>query len=144
MACITRWGHMSDVTISRKPWPARLSILTLALCLWACGTGYLKGAGRDFDPAEIRQIVKGTTTQDQIVAMFGVPFSKTPEVNGERWAYSYAEVTINDSKFDLPETGVIGHKKDLNILFNDQKVVINYTFNEGPIYRGITVAFPGR
>lgn len=53
----------------------QLSLIFLGLCLWGCATAH-STAGRDFDSAKVSQIVKGKTTADEIITMFGTPYSK--------------------------------------------------------------------
>ncbi len=109
--------------------------LGLCLCLWGCATAQ-STAGRDFDSSKVSQIVKGKTTSDEIFAMFGTPYSKQPEVDGgERWLYSYATATAHAQAglFGSMSTTTTGYKKNLNIIINKDKVVVNFTLDEGPL-----------
>jgi outer membrane protein assembly factor BamE (lipoprotein component of BamABCDE complex) len=112
-----------------------LSIGGLALCLVFCGcTTVQSTSGRDFDSSKVSRVEKGKTTSDEILAMFGRPAYKIPELDDdERWAYSF--VTTTNVFHDVLDTRseMTGYKKSLNILFNKQKVVVNYTMDEGPI-----------
>jgi outer membrane protein assembly factor BamE (lipoprotein component of BamABCDE complex) len=112
-----------------------LPIGALALCLVFCGcTTVQSTSGRDFDSSKVSQVVKGKTTSNEILEMFGRPSYKQPELDDEeRWSYSFVTTTnvyhdILDSRSDIT-----GYKKNLNILFNKDKVVVNYTIDEGPI-----------
>ncbi len=112
-----------------------LSIGVIALCLVFCGcTTVQSTSGRDFDNSKVSQIVKGKTTSNDILEMFGRPASKQPEMDdAERWSY-YFVTTTNVFK-DMLDTrsDITGYKKSLNVLFNKDKVVANYTMDEGPI-----------
>ena len=113
----------------------QLSLVFLGLCifLWGCATAH-STAGRDFDTSKASQIVKGKTTADELVAMFGKPYSKQPEANGgERWLYSYATATAHATAFFGSHVETTGYKKNLNILINSNRVVENYVVDEGPI-----------
>jgi outer membrane protein assembly factor BamE (lipoprotein component of BamABCDE complex) len=115
-----------------------VAILLFAACLSisACATS-TSTSGRDFESAKVAQIVKGKTTTGEILAMFGTPQTKQPEADGgERWLYSYATATAHAQA--VPFGGVQskitgGHKKILNVLISKDKVVSNFTFDEGPI-----------
>jgi hypothetical protein len=73
--------------------------------------------------------------------MFGQPVSKQPEVDdGEKWFYSYATATAHAQSgfFGSMSTTTTGYKKNLNILLNRDKVVVNFTLDEGPIDKQTT------
>jgi outer membrane protein assembly factor BamE (lipoprotein component of BamABCDE complex) len=122
----------------------KLLIAALVLCLgiWGCATAESTG-GRDFDSSQVSQIVKGKTTSDEILKMFGPPSYKQPEVDdAERWSYSYVTETnqIHNS-FGLKEE-ITGYKKNLNLLLNKDKIVVNYTLDEGPIDKQTITGHP--
>jgi hypothetical protein len=79
--------------------------------------------------------VKGKTTSDELITMFGTPYSKQPEADGaERWSYSYAVTTVHaQAGLFAPSVATTGYKKNLNFLINKDKVVVNFTSDEGPI-----------
>lgn len=113
-----------------------IPLLVACLFLSACATSTAT-SGRDFESAKVTHIVKGQTTADEIAAMFGTPRAKQPEADGgERWIYSYATATAHAQA--VPFAGVQskitgGFKKILNVLISKEKVVSNFTFDEGPI-----------
>ena len=46
----------------------------------------------------MRDIVKGKTTADELVAMFGTPYTKQPNSDGgEKWAYFYSTSTVKSN-----------------------------------------------
>lgn len=112
-----------------------LPIGALALCLVFCGCSTVQStSGRDFDSSKVSQIVKGKTTSNDILEMFGRPAYKQPEMDdAERWSYSFVTTTNVVKDILVPHSDITGYKKNLNILFNKDKVVVNYTMDEGPI-----------
>jgi outer membrane protein assembly factor BamE (lipoprotein component of BamABCDE complex) len=111
----------------------QIVFLGLCLCLWGCATAH-STAGRDFDSTKASQIVNGKTTSDEIVTMFGTPYSKQPETDGgERWIYSYVNATAHAEGVFVMHVTTTGTKKNLNILFNKDKIVVNFLLDEGPI-----------
>ena len=115
-----------------------LPVVLLGLALYLCGCATANStAGRDFDSSKVSQIVKGITRADEILAVFGTPGSKQPEAeNAERWIYSYITATAHAQAgwFGSMHTTITGgHKKILNLLINKEKVVVNFTFDDGPI-----------
>jgi outer membrane protein assembly factor BamE (lipoprotein component of BamABCDE complex) len=112
-----------------------LPIGALALCLVFCSCTTVKStSGRDFDSSKVSQVVKGKTTSNEILEMFGRPSYKQPEMDdAERWSYSFVTTTNVVKDLLVPHSDITGYKKSLNILFNKDKVVVNYTMDEGPI-----------
>ncbi|MEK9628248.1 MAG: outer membrane protein assembly factor BamE [Nitrospinota bacterium] len=80
----------------------------LTLLISGCGT-----AGKDFDESLYTKIVKGTTTQKEIQAMFGPPFKKGIQNGLPVWTYEY-----NHYKSIGPNT-----HKDMIIVFDKNGVV---------------------
>lgn len=107
----------------------------LAVCLLVgCATSTAT-SGNDFDSSKVAQIEKGVTTTDQLVAMFGQPYSK--HVKGdtdEEWLFLYVTATSKARAVPFGGTTVntTGHQKTLTVLVRDETVV-NYTYHEGPI-----------
>jgi outer membrane protein assembly factor BamE (lipoprotein component of BamABCDE complex) len=98
-----------------------IAIIGLCLSLWGCATGT---TGRDFDASKVRQIVKRKTTAKTVLAMFGEP-SHTYQVKptGEGWTYSFETAAGT--------TG--GYRKRLTVLFDKNKLVVNYWLHQGAI-----------
>ena len=117
-------------------------LLGLSLCLGGCVTTQYT-AGRDFDDTKASQIVKHKTTEDEIIAMFGTPYSKEPEVDdGERWTYSYLSATSHEQDRILlagSKVETTGTKKNLYILFDKNKVVVNFVLDKGPLDKQTTI-----
>jgi hypothetical protein len=65
---------------------AQKFIIVLSVVLLAIGCGT---AGKDFDEALYKNIVKGTTNQKEIHYMFGPPFKKGIQNGYPVWTYEY-------------------------------------------------------
>jgi outer membrane protein assembly factor BamE (lipoprotein component of BamABCDE complex) len=111
-----------------------LFVLFAGICFSGCATSTAT-SGHDFDSATVSQIQKGVTTTEQLVQMFGPPYSKTVKSEtDEEWSFQYAVATAKARAGFLGDMKVetTGHQKTLNVLIRGG-VAINYTFNEGPI-----------
>lgn len=70
-----------------KIFPVRdLKIIILSVLFFAAGCGT---AGKNFNESLYENIVKGTTTQQEIHAMFGAPFKKGVQNGFSVWTYEY-------------------------------------------------------
>lgn len=103
------------------------SALTL---IYGCVTSSYS-IGRDFDYTSVSLIEKGKTTSNEVIKLFGQPFSKTViSANQEKWIYTFisgkAKVQHYVVTSNIESSGV---QKTLDILIQDG-VVINYTYNE--------------
>lgn len=112
----------------------RISIITALFAvngLSGCATGGYS-VGKDFNSSAVSQIVKGKTTKDDVVRMFGEPFSKTvASENEEKWMYIHDAGTVKAQSYVFTTTAqVTSQKKTLDILLRNG-IVINYTYLEG-------------
>jgi hypothetical protein len=111
------------------------TLLALGLCLWGCASHVTKG--NDFDSSTVDKIVNGKTTADELINLFGAPQEKRPETdNGERWIYYYEDLTTKAPlviPFAPIRTRSTGYKKNLNLLIDKNRIVVNHTFDEGPV-----------
>ncbi len=88
-------------------------LVLLVLMTTACGS-----VGRDFDPQLVSGIVKGGTTQTEVLDMFGLPFKEGVEDGRTMWTYQWDYWTmIGDNK-----------SKGLVILFDDKNRVLAYRY----------------
>jgi outer membrane protein assembly factor BamE (lipoprotein component of BamABCDE complex) len=117
-----------------------------------CATETTTTTGRDFDSSKAGQIVKGKTTADEIVAMFGTPSTKQPEAgDGEKWEYFYGTTTVKSSGM-TPGGALLGvlipgtvgnevmvqnynpkitvHDKTLTISLDKQRIVADFTLKK--------------
>jgi len=110
-----------------RAWKALKVILqpvaVIGVCLALGGCAEMT-TGRDFDAAKARQIVRRKTTAKKVLALLGSP-GRTYAVKpaGEGWTYSF------QSAAGTPN----GYRKHLTILFDKNKVVVNYWLHQGPI-----------
>jgi len=77
----------------------------MALAMSACGT-----VGKNFDEALYVNIVKGTTNQKEIQAMFGAPFKKGIQNGLPVWTYEYNYV--NSFGTDIVKDMIIVFEKN--------------------------------
>lgn len=107
--------------------------LTLAGCA-SSGNQQLKNESETSVQAKIQE---GKTTKAEIKSYFGSPDQVSYTDGGnEIWKYSFAKVKINGTTFipfyGLFHNGTNGTKKELTILFKDDKVQ-KYTMAESAI-----------
>ncbi|MCJ7783839.1 MAG: hypothetical protein MUP41_07880 [Desulfobacterales bacterium] len=96
-----------------------LMFLLVAVCLIiSCAT---MTSGKKFDTSKVSLIQKGVTTQAEILKWFGNPNEKGFKEGKEVWGYSHVSV------------GYFGGSstKSLQIVFDENKVVSDYSYNEG-------------
>ena len=92
-----------------------LTLLGAALLLCqGCAT-----VGRDFPAGQVKMIVIGKTTKEEIRSMFGEPWRVGLEDGLETWSYGRYQYRMLSEK----------DAKDLVVRFTDKDVVESYTFN---------------
>ena len=111
--------------------------LMLAVSMTAlagCGASEGNSAIKNESNAKLSQkIVKGQTTESQIIQMFGKPTKKEFAGNGDpEWTYSRT-ATHNGILAYVPVVGLFAHaqtenNKNLTILFNKKGIVKNWAF----------------
>ncbi|MDP2705507.1 MAG: hypothetical protein Q8O71_03920 [bacterium] len=70
-----------------------LSTLIIAfLSVMVLSVGGCVTAGKNFDISRAAAIQKGVTTKNEILTMFGKPYSKSQSSVGETWMYQYMEM----------------------------------------------------
>jgi len=131
------------------------AIAITGLCLALLGCAATPDTGRNFDPSQLRHVVKGRTTADQILAMFGPPYASNPAtlhgsrhpMAGERWFYSYDTVSVQQIYYPGATAGLYlpaaltfryvpastitaKHHREVAILFNKDRTVVNYRIKE--------------
>jgi outer membrane protein assembly factor BamE (lipoprotein component of BamABCDE complex) len=89
-------------------------------------------AGRDFNIENVKEIVKGETTTDDLLSLFGEPYSKTVMSNtDEKWFYFYTNTTSKATSYIVSmDVETSGTQKALDVLISEG-TVSNYTFNDG-------------
>ena len=90
--------------------------------------------GRDFPGENVSKIVRGKTTDKDLIQMFGEPLSKTVISETEKsWTYTYASGTTTIVRhFTSIETRYKGDHKKLVILLKNG-VVTDFTFTESVV-----------
>jgi outer membrane protein assembly factor BamE (lipoprotein component of BamABCDE complex) len=104
----------------------RTLFLAALIGLAACvpNTTYGGGPRDTFDQSRVEQIQKGSTTKDNIIALFGEPGVKDlPAKGNETWTYTYA--VGRDSAPSLP-SAPRGHPSALIITFDNRGIVKSY------------------
>jgi len=106
----------------------------MIVVLQSCYSKIMQGTmGEDFDAAKIEQIEKYKSTKEDILKLFGEPFSKSTMMGkNELWIYYYytSQITAKN-KLTHSEVEAIGGRKMLNITFNEKDQVIYFTYTGG-------------
>jgi outer membrane protein assembly factor BamE (lipoprotein component of BamABCDE complex) len=126
----------------------------LCFCFLGCATVNTTPTGKSFNSAKVKQIIKEKTTADEIVSMFGAPFTKQPDADGgEEWEY-YSGITTTKGQgstfggilasgfasFLSPAAGAMVysaneqpkntfHNKELDVKLNKQRIVVDFSLN---------------
>jgi len=104
----------------------RRIVFLLPLMLCACAIR----SGRQISEADIQKIEKGKTTKQEIIQLFGQPFTTSQGTSGETWAYQFT-----DAGYDTP-IGVVGNEtrqQMLSISFQGE-IVRDYTWSNSNIH----------
>lgn len=94
--------------IAPLSWQIYFATMILTLFFTGCGT-----AGKNFDESLYANIVKGTTTHQEVKAMFGPPFKKGIQNGYPVWTYEYNYVNsfgsdiIKDMIIVFEKNGVV-------------------------------------
>ncbi|ARB31801.1 hypothetical protein HX787_00605 [Pseudomonas tolaasii] len=109
-----------------------LAAMVVAILLSGCATSHYT-SGKDFPSANVSSIVKGKTTANELKALFGEPFAKSPvNETDEKWVYTYVNGSAHAQSYIVTmKVTNTGTQKTLDVLIRDN-TVINYTFTEGP------------
>ena len=112
------------------------SVVALALLAFAgCTLSYKRSTFDDgfyFPSENVSKIVKGKTTGDEIVQLFGGPLSKNDILeNTEQWRYTYTTgVEVKESGLLTDEERSTRRHKTLVILLKNG-IVTDFTYTEG-------------
>ncbi len=106
-------------------------ILGLAFSLAGCATASYS-VGKDFSSSDVQKIVKGETTSQELITLFGEPFTKTViSDEDEKWVYTYSRgVSEAQSYVITMKVKTTSESKTLDVLVRNG-VVINFAYNEG-------------
>jgi outer membrane protein assembly factor BamE (lipoprotein component of BamABCDE complex) len=103
----------------------------VVLSLSGCATSSYS-VGKNFSSTNVSQIIKGKTTGEEIVILFGEPYSKTViSSTDQKWIYMHSEGTTKAQSYIVTmDVKTTGKQKMLDILITDG-VVANFAFTEG-------------
>jgi len=98
-----------------------------ALVSIACATSVMT-VGRDFDITKVDQIQKGKTTQQEILNMFGVPWSKTTQEDSEIWSYGYTKSVGRATSFIVTTSATAqAYSKNLIVTFDSLGITKSFS-----------------
>lgn len=109
----------------------------VAATLAGCASSGNQQLKNETETSVQNKIQEGKTTKPEVKAVFGSPDEVSYTDGGnEIWKYSFAKVKVNGTSFipfyGLFHNGTNGTKKELTILFKDDKVQ-KYTMAESAI-----------
>ncbi|HAT3749163.1 TPA: hypothetical protein I8622_002139 [Klebsiella oxytoca] len=105
-----------------------LGVLMLSGCTYS--NHYESGSKISVD--DVNQIVKGKTTEAELVSMFGQPFAKSVVSDNEmKWTYTHNTVSASAQAFTMKTTSD-AEMTTLDILLKDG-VVVNYAYSKTPL-----------
>lgn len=109
----------------------RLGIIIALAAAAGCATSNFT-YGRDFNSANVGQIVKGKTTAAELTQLLGEPFQKTAiNATEEDWLYTYSTSEAHATSFIVvSNVKTTGTQKSLNVVL-DNGVVTTFTYNAG-------------
>ncbi len=114
-----------------------LIIITCLTLITGCVYTSNYEVGKAFDEEKVSQIVKGKTTETELISMFGQPFTKAVVSDTDsKWVYSYSKGSASAQAFTM-KTESNMKMSTLDILVRDG-VVINYAFTSGPVAPYVT------
>jgi hypothetical protein len=98
--------------------------------LVGCVTSSFK-VGNDFSSANVSKIVKGKTSSNEMISLFGEPFTKSViSATDEKWIYIYSNGTAKAQSYIVTmKVETTGTQKTLDVLITDG-VVSNFTYTE--------------
>ena len=98
--------------------------------LVGCATSSFQ-VGNDFSSANVSKIVKGKTTSNEMISLFGEPFTKSViSATDEKWIYMYSNGTAKAQSYIVTmKVETTGSQKTLDVLITDG-VVSNFAYTE--------------
>lgn len=109
-----------------------LLIVILAVSVSACASGGNEKVRTETMDTVGQKVVRGSTTNSQVKAMYGEPQTVTLTDGGnEVWTYAYSHATIKAATL-IPVVGIFAGGSDVNknevvFLFDTKGVMQNYT-----------------
>lgn len=112
----------------------KFAILVPLLCLVMLGCTYSNQyeSGSQISVENVNRIVKGKTTEAELISMFGQPFSKTViSATETKWIYTHNAVSASAQAFTMKTTSN-AEMTTLDILLKDD-IVVNYAYTKAPL-----------
>lgn len=112
----------------------KFAILVPLLCLVMLGCTYTNQyeSGSRISVENVNRIVKGKTTEAELIGMFGQPFSKAViSATEAKWIYTHNAVSASAQAFTMKTTSS-AEMTTLDILLKDG-VVVNYAYTKSPL-----------
>jgi hypothetical protein len=105
-------------------------ISAITFLLVGCATSSFT-VGNDFSSTNVSKIVKGKTTSDDMISLFGEPFTKSViSATDEKWIYMYSKGTAKAQSYIVTmKVETTGTQKTLDVLITDG-VVSNFAYTE--------------
>ncbi|AKJ41806.1 hypothetical protein [Pragia fontium] len=114
-----------------------LIIITCFTLITGCVYTSSYEVGKAFDEEKVSQIVKGKTTEAELLSMFGQPFAKSViSETDSKWVYSHSKGSASAQAFTM-KTESNMNMSTLDILVRDG-IVVNYAFTSGPVAPYVT------
>lgn len=110
------------------------AILVPLLCLVMLGCTYTNQyeSGSQIAVENVNRIVKGKTTEAELIGMFGQPFSKAViSATEAKWIYTHNAVSASAQAFTMKTTSS-AEMTTLDILLK-HGVVVNYAYTKSPL-----------
>lgn len=107
--------------------------IVLAVFLVGCATANYS-VGKPFNTENVEKIEHGKTTKQDLISMFGEPFSKTPlNATQEKWIYTYIQSSAKAQSYVISmKVESQGTQQTLDLII-ENGVVVNHTFVNGPL-----------
>lgn len=112
----------------------KFAILVPLLCLVMLGCTYTNQyeSGSQISVENVNRIVKGKTTEAELIGMFGQPFSKAViSATETKWIYTHNAVSASAQAFTMKTTSS-AEMTTLDILLKGG-VVVNYAYTKSPL-----------
>lgn len=107
-------------------------MVAAAILLGGCTYSNKYESGSTIAVENVNKIAKGKTTEADLIAMFGQPFSKAVVSASEsKWIYTHNSVSASAQAFTMKTTSS-AEITTLDILLKDG-VVINYEYTKSPL-----------
>ena len=96
-----------------------IAVIFSSFVMSGCTTAHQIKVGSDFNAEKRTQIIKKTSSREDVLVLYGEPTDKTLDENyNEKWEYAYTDRKDNVSTWDYSSKGAIRTKK-LTIIFNE-------------------------